>query len=63
MNILTSILSSNTSSEFVVLKLFHVKDPQNDMYLAADPYLENERSRDDQKVSIFKDLNKCSRFF
>ena len=23
----------------VVLKLFHVKDPQNDMYLATDPHL------------------------
>ena len=30
----------------VVLKLFHVKDPQNDVYLATDPHLKIFISRD-----------------
>ena len=30
----------------VVLKLFHVKDDQNDMYLATDPHLKIFSSRD-----------------
>ena len=30
----------------VVLKPFHVKDPQNDMYLATDPHLKIFCSRD-----------------
>ena len=30
----------------VVFKPFHVKDPQNDMYLATDPHLKMFSSRD-----------------
>ena len=30
----------------VVLKPFHVKDPQNDIYLATDPHLKIFSSRD-----------------
>ena len=72
---MTLILSLNTSSKSVVLKLFHVKDPQNYMYLATDPLIEKDSSGDDQKQRfevfeeysfekyIFKDLNKCSLFF
>ena len=30
----------------LVLKPFHVKDPQNDMYLATDPHLKIFSSRD-----------------
>ena len=36
----------------VVLKLFHVKDPQDDMYLATDPDLKIFSSRDPQKQNL-----------
>ena len=41
LNILTRFYEclQSPSSKSVVLKLFHIKDPQNYMYLAADPHL------------------------
>ena len=48
MNILTPIVSSKYF-QIRGSQTFHVKDPQNYMYLAADPHLEKDCSRDDQK--------------
>jgi hypothetical protein len=42
----------------VVLKPFHVKDPQNDMYLATDPHLKIFSSRDHPEVK-FEFTNVC----
>ena len=58
----------------VVLKPFHVKDPQNDIYLDTDPHLKMFCSRDHPeakfqlqtfalKIHIFKDLHTFSRLF
>ena len=55
----------------VVLKLSHVKDPQNDMYLATDPHLKIFTFRDPPeakfelqtftlKIDIFRDLHTFS---
>ena len=38
----------------VVLKPFHVKDPQNDMYLATDPHLKILSSREGPPEAKFE---------
>ena len=41
-------------SKSVMLKRFHVKDPQNDMYLATDPHLKIFSSRDPPPEAKFE---------
>ena len=54
LNVLTPFYKCllNPSSESVVLKLFHVKDPQSYMYLAVDPHLKICCSRDPPEAEI-----------
>ena len=54
MNILTRFCLLNTSSKSMVLKLFHVKDPQNYMYLAADLHLEKGMFQGPPEAEIFE---------
>ena len=45
----------------VVLKPYHEKDPQNDMYLAADHHLKIFGSRDPHKQNLsFHDFSKIA---
>ena len=55
MNVLTWFYKCllNPSSKSVVLKPFHVKDPQSYMYLAADPHLKICRARDPPGAEIW----------